>query len=75
MAYLDINGRYLTLRKQTMSKKHNSTPPRYEDLANDVRAALQRARQARIHSVVIQRIIRAVADSEAVRRAMIEAVI
>lgn len=56
-------------------QKH--TTPKYgeEDLRHDVAAALQRARQAGIHSVVAQCIIHAVADAEAQRRATIEAVI
>ena len=59
-----------------MFKKHNQTPEYDEDaLRRDVFAALERARQARIHSVVIQRVIHGVADSEAQRRAMTEAVI
>jgi hypothetical protein len=60
-----------------MFKKHVPTPTRYSesDLRNDVQAALERARQARIHSVVIQHVIHGVADSEAQRRAMSEAVI
>jgi len=59
-----------------MFKKHNQTPEYDEDaLRRDVFAALERARQARIHSVVIQRVIHGVADSEAQRRAMFEAVI
>jgi hypothetical protein len=58
-------------------KKHIPTPERYveSDLRNEVLAALDRARKAGIHSVVIQRIIHAVADSEARRRALTEAVI
>jgi hypothetical protein len=57
--------------------KHNPTPQRYseDDLRRDVAAALQRARVARIHSVVCQRIIHGVADAEAQRRATMEAVI
>jgi hypothetical protein len=60
-----------------MFKKHNQTPEHYEEdaLRRDVIDALERARQARIHSVVIQRVIHGVADSEAQRRAMFEAVI
>jgi hypothetical protein len=60
-----------------MFKKYVPTPERYteDDLRKDVAAALQRARQARIHSVVAQRIIHAVADAEAQRRATTEAVI
>jgi hypothetical protein len=59
-----------------MFKKHNQTPEYDEDaLRRDVFAALERARQARIHSVVIQRVIHGVADSEAQRRAMSEAVV
>jgi hypothetical protein len=51
--------------------------PRYgeEDLRPDVQAALELAPQAGIHSVVCQRIIHTVADAEAQRRAMTEAVI
>jgi hypothetical protein len=46
-----------------MFKKHNQTPEYDEDaLRRDVFAALERARQARIHSVVIQRVIHGVAD-------------
>jgi hypothetical protein len=62
---------------QKMFKKHNQTPERYDEdaLRRDVFAALERARQARIHSVVIQRVIHGVADSEAQRRAVSEAVI
>jgi hypothetical protein len=57
-----------------MFKKHVPTPRRYSesDLRNDVQAALERARQVRIHSVVIQRVIHGVADSEAQRRAITE---
>jgi hypothetical protein len=58
-------------------KKHNPTPERYteDDLRKDVAVALQRARDAGIHSVVCQRVIHSVADAEAQRRAMSEPVI
>jgi hypothetical protein len=60
-----------------MFKKHNLTPERYDEdaLRRDVFAALERVKDARIHSVIIQRVIHGVADSEAQRRAMTEAVI
>jgi hypothetical protein len=60
-----------------MFKKHNPTPERYDEdaLRRDVFAALERARQARIHSVVIQRVLHGVADTEAQRRAMSESVL
>jgi hypothetical protein len=45
-----------------------------ENLRNDVAAALQRARNARIHSVICQRVIHSVADAEAQRRATTDAV-
>jgi hypothetical protein len=52
-----------------MFKKCVPTQERYTDadLRKDVETALQRARKAGIHSVVCQRIIHSVADSEAVR--------
>jgi hypothetical protein len=58
-------------------KKHNPTPERYmeSDLRNEVFAALDRARKAGIHSVIIQRVIHCVADSEAQRRAITEPVL
>jgi hypothetical protein len=75
-------GAVATVNKHTrkiiqMFKKYVPTPEHYtqDDLRKDVAAALQRARQAGVHSVVCQRIIHAVADSEAVRRATMEAVI
>lgn len=60
-----------------MFKKHNPTPEHYneDDLRRDVFAALERAKHARIHSVVIQRVIHGVADLEAQRRAMTESAI
>jgi hypothetical protein len=60
-----------------MFKKHVPTPTRYSesDLRNDVQAALERRRKAGIHSVILQRVIHGVADSEAQRRAMTAAVI
>jgi hypothetical protein len=60
-----------------MFKKHVPTPTRYSesDLRNDVQAALERGRKAGIHSVILQRVIHGIADSEAQRRAMFEPVI
>jgi hypothetical protein len=60
-----------------MFKKHNQTPERYDEdaLRRDVFAALERAKDAHIHSVIIQRVIHGVADSEAQRHATTEAVI
>ena len=59
-----------------MFKKHNPTPEYDEDaLRRDVIAALERAKDAHIHGVIIQRVIHGVADSEAQRRAMTVAVI
>jgi hypothetical protein len=63
--------------KMSIFTKHVETPKRFteEDLGNAVRDALRQAREAGIHSVVCQRIIHAIADAEAVRRATMEAVI
>jgi hypothetical protein len=58
-------------------RKQPDEQPKYgsDDLRRGFEAALQRTRQVGVHSVVCQRIIHAVADSEAVRRATSEAVI
>jgi hypothetical protein len=65
------------MKDSNMFKKYVPTPERYteDDLRQDVAAALQRARQAGVHSVICQRVIHAVADAEAQRRATTEAVI
>ena len=58
-----------------MFKKHVPTPTRYRRRlpATMSQAALELGRKAGIHSVILQRVIHGVADSEAQRRSMFEA--
>lgn len=58
-------------------RKEPDAKPRYtiDDLRSDIGAAIAKAREARIHPVLIERALKSAADSFAQIRAMTEAVI
>jgi len=58
-------------------KQPDAEPPRYsiDDLRRDIGEAIAKARDARIHSVVIERACHAAGDAIAMHRATMEPVI
>jgi hypothetical protein len=58
-------------------RKQPDAEPRYtiDDLRSDIGAAIAKAREARIHPVLIERALKSAADSFAQVRAMTESVL
>jgi hypothetical protein len=69
---MTTNGTNRGKFKMGIFRHHPTEPPRYslDNLRRDIASAVERARDAHVHSVEIERAVHAIADWQAQRRAM-----